>query len=82
MHDDTLGPTTLVRTAGAHCTINLNVSYLALPGPGAFGGHGRVVELGKSVVYLEGEMFDPGGVCFAGATVSAWVVSTAALAKG
>lgn len=84
MLDDTLGPTVLVRTAGAQytATINLNVSYLAPAPPGAFVGHGRVIQLGKTVAYLEGELFDAGGVCVARATASARVVSTAGLATG
>lgn len=84
MLDDTLGPTVLVRTGGTHytATINLNVTYLAPAKPGPLVGHGRIVQLGRTVAFLEGELFDAEGTCIARATASGRVVPTAGFVKG
>lgn len=78
MLDDTLGPTVLVKSGGTHycATIDLHVSYLFLAKPGTFTGIGRVVQMGKTVAFLEGELFDVHGRCIARATASARVVPT------
>jgi uncharacterized protein (TIGR00369 family) len=83
MLDDTLGPTVLVRTKGAcYCaTIDLNISFLAPAKPGRLVGHGRIVQLGKTVAFLEGELRDGHGAVVARATASARVVPTSALAR-
>ena len=83
MLDDTLVPTVLVRTAGKFytATINLNVNYLAPATPGAFVGHGRIVQLGRTIAFLEGELLDAEGICVARATASGRVVPTGGLAK-
>ncbi|MBN8842237.1 MAG: PaaI family thioesterase [Sphingomonadales bacterium] len=83
MLDDTLGPTVLVKTGGTHycATINLNVSFLAPARPGNFTGVGRIAQLGKTVAFLEGELFDAAGQCVARATASARVVPTAGLSR-
>ncbi|AJA11507.1 hypothetical protein SKP52_23325 [Sphingopyxis fribergensis] len=84
MLDDTLGPTVLVKSGGAYycATISLNISYLAPARPGSFTGVGRIVQLGKTVAFLEGELFDAEGRCVARATASARVVSTGGLDRG
>lgn len=78
MLDDTLGPTVLVKSGGTHycATIDLNVSYLAPARPGIFTGVGRIVQMGKTIAFLEGELFDAEGRCVARAVASARVVST------
>ncbi len=83
MLDDTLGPTVLVRTDGAfYCaTIDLHVQFLAPARPGRLIGEGRLVQLGKTVAFLEGELRDESGVVVARATASARVVPTAGLAQ-
>lgn len=83
MLDDTLGPTILVKTGGTHycATIDLNVSFLAPAGVGKLVGEGRIVKLGKTIAFLEGELRDEGGVVVARATASARVVPTAGLAR-
>ncbi len=79
MLDDTLGPTVLVKSGGTHycATIDLNVSFLAPARPGRFTGVGRIVQMGKTVAFLEGELRDSDDRCVARATASARVVSTA-----
>lgn len=83
MLDDTLGPTVLVKSGGAaYCaTIDLNVQFLAPAMPGAFEGEGRLVQLGKSVAFLAGELHDAAGALVATATASARVVPTAGLTR-
>lgn len=83
MLDDTLGPTVLVKSGGTHycATIDLNVSYLAPARPGSFTGIGRIVQMGKTVAFLEGELFDADGCCVARATASARVVPTTDVAR-
>ena len=78
MLDDTLGPTVLVKSGGTHycATIDLNVSYLAPASPEKFTGVGRIVQMGKTVAFLEGELFDADDHCVARATASARVVPT------
>jgi len=83
MLDDTLGPTVLVKSGGTHycATIDLNVSFLAPARPGSFIGVGRIVQMGKTIAFLEGELLDADGRCVARATASARVVPTADLPK-
>lgn len=83
MLDDTLGPTVLVRTDGAaYCaTIDLNVQFLAPARPGRLIGEGRLVQLGKTVAFLEGELRDGSGMVVGRATASARVVPAAGLAR-
>ena len=83
MLDDTLGPTVLIKTKGAqYCaTIDLNVSFLAPAKPGRLIGHGRIVQLGKTIAFLEGDLRDADGLVVARATASARVVSTGAIAR-
>ena len=78
MLDDTLGPTVLVKSGGTHycATIDMNVSFLAPARPGRFTGTGRIVRMGKTVAFLEGELLDAEGQCVARATASARVVPT------
>lgn len=83
MLDDTLGPTVLVKSGGTHycATIDLLVSYLCPARPGTFTGIGRVIQMGKTVAFLEGELFDADGRCVARATASARVVPTTHVAR-
>lgn len=83
MLDDTLGPTVLVKTGGTHhgATIDLSVSFLAPARPGRFVGTGRLVQLGRTIAFLEGELSDADGLLVARATASARVVPTAGLAR-
>ena len=82
MLDDTLGPTVLVKTRGAsYCTtIDLSVRFLAPARPGRLVGDGRLVQLGNTIAFLEGELRDGGGRIVATATASARVVPTEGLA--
>lgn len=81
MLDDTMGPSVLVKSNGElfSPTIDLHVSFLAPAKPGAFVGEGRVVQLGTTVAFVEGSLFDAEGQMVARATASVRVVPTARL---
>ncbi|WEK43021.1 MAG: PaaI family thioesterase [Candidatus Sphingomonas colombiensis] len=83
MLDDTLGPTVLVKTDGAaYCaTIELSTRFLAPARPGRLIGEGRLVQLGKTIAFLEGELRDADGRIIASASASARVVPAAGLAR-
>jgi len=60
MLDDCMGPAVLIyTTAEAYpTTINLNVSFLAPARPGRLIGEARVVQLGRTIGFVEAELWD------------------------
>jgi uncharacterized protein (TIGR00369 family) len=70
MLDDVMGPAVLLMTGGATytVTIDLHVSFLAPAKPGPIVGEGRVVQLGKSIGFVEGSLRDAAGALLARAT--------------
>jgi len=81
MLDDTMGPAVLLKSGGRvfTSTIDLRVSYLAPAKIGSFVGEGRVVQIGKTVAFAEGKLFDFEGTLVATATTTARVVETTKL---
>ena len=81
MLDDTMGPAVLVKSDGEifSPTVDLNVSFLAPAKSGAFTGEGKVIQLGKTIAFVEGALFDADGQIVARATASGRVVPTARL---
>jgi uncharacterized protein (TIGR00369 family) len=77
MLDDTMGPALVSKTDGAFIpsTIDMNVSFIRAVKPGRVIGRGRVVSQGKTIAFLEGELFDEQGNLLARATSSARIVS-------
>jgi uncharacterized protein (TIGR00369 family) len=77
MLDDTMGPALVSMSGGTLMprSIDLNVSFIRPVRPGRVIGRGRVVKAGKSVVFLEGELFDEQGELLARATSSGVPVS-------
>lgn len=78
MLDDTMGPAALIMSEGRlyTATIDMNVSFLAPARPGRLIGEGQVVQMGKSVAFLEGRLMDETGTLIARATSSARLVPT------
>lgn len=76
MLDDTMGPAAFAMGKGAIFapTLDLHVSFIRPAPPGAFVGKGRVVSLGKSIAFLEGELFDDSGRLVARASATARVM--------
>ena len=81
MLDDTMGPAALVRSKGRTftSTIDMNVSFIAPAKPGKLFGEGLVIHLGKTIGYLEANLFDDGDKLIARATSSARLIEAAAL---
>lgn len=81
MLDDAMGPAALIMTGGSTftATIDMTVSFLAPAKPGPIFAEAQVVQLGKSVGFLEGRLLDADGAVLARATASARLVSTAKL---
>ena len=76
MLDDTMGPAIFTHTEGAlySATIEMNVQYLAPARVGPIIGEGQVVQLGKSVGFVEARLFDKHEICLAKATSSVRLV--------
>ena len=81
MLDDTMGPAVFAMGKGAIFapTLDLHVSFLKPARPGPFVGKAKVVSLGKSVAFLEGELFDADGDLVARSTATARVLPASAL---
>jgi uncharacterized protein (TIGR00369 family) len=73
MLDDTMGPALVSMSGGTlmPSSIDLNVSFIRPVLPGRVVGRGRVVRSGRSVVFLEAELFDAEDKLLARATSSA-----------
>lgn len=76
MLDDTMGPAMFVYSEGRLFTptIELHVSFLSPARPGPIYGEGQVVQAGKSIAFLEGQLMDLSGTLIAKATASARLV--------
>ncbi len=72
MLDDTQGPALFAMTGGAVYapTVDFSVSFIKAARPGRFVGKGRVVSLGKTIVFTEAELFDEQGALVARGTFS------------
>ncbi|HEX3915749.1 MAG TPA: PaaI family thioesterase [Caulobacteraceae bacterium] len=81
MLDDAMGPPALLMSEGAFytATIDMNVSFLAPARPGRFIAEGQVVQMGKTVAFLEARLFDGDGTLVAKASSSARLVPTSKL---
>jgi molybdopterin converting factor subunit 1 len=77
MLDDTMGPAAVAQLGPGHFapTLELKVSFLRPVGPGRLVGDGRVVHMGKSVVFLEGSLADEDGNVVATATATARIIT-------
>jgi uncharacterized protein (TIGR00369 family) len=77
MLDDTMGPALVSMTDGASIpsSIDMNVSFIRPVHPGRVIGKGRVVRLGRTLAFLEAELFDEAGELLARATSTARVVA-------
>jgi uncharacterized protein (TIGR00369 family) len=84
MLDDTMGPTALLASGGTlyTATIDMNVSFLAPAKAGTLFSEGRVVQMGKTIAFMEATISDAEGTRLARATSSARLVPVAKLSKG
>ena len=79
MLDDTMGPAVFVMTRGElyTATIDMNVSFMAPAKVGPLFGEGKVIQLGKTVAFIEAQLTDADGNLIARATTSARLVAAA-----
>jgi molybdopterin converting factor subunit 1 len=79
MLDETMGPAALSQLGPGHMipTLELKVSFLRPVRPGRLVCDGRVVQMGKSVAFLEASLADDDGNLVAKATATARVVKLA-----
>jgi len=77
MLDDTMGPALVSMSGGTimPSSVDLHISFIRPVRPGRIIGRGRVVKQGRSVVFLEGELFDADGNLLARGTSSALPVA-------
>jgi uncharacterized protein (TIGR00369 family) len=70
MLDDAMGPAIVLMTQGrcSGVTVGMNLSYLAPARPGTLVCEAKVVQLGKSIGFVEGTLSDGEGVVVARAT--------------
>lgn len=79
MLDDTMGPAVFIKTYGRlyTATIGLTVNFLAPAKVGPIVGEARVVQIGKTIAFVEGKLFDAHDTILATASASARLVETA-----
>ena len=73
MLDDTLGPVVFAQTEGrlTITTIDLNVHFIRPVLSGRVTTKGRVINLGQTIAFMDGELFDRNGKLAAHASASA-----------
>lgn len=78
MLDDTMGPAVFAHTEGAlyTATIDMNVTFLRPAKVGRLFGEGQVLQLGKTVGFVEARLMDEDGGLLARATASVRLVAT------
>lgn len=76
MLDDTMGPAVFAMTEGRlyTATISLTVNFLASAKPGRIVGEARVMQLGKTVAFIEGRLTAQDGTLLATATANARLI--------
>ncbi|MGP8121171.1 MAG: PaaI family thioesterase [Xanthobacteraceae bacterium] len=79
MLDDTMGPAVFIKSAGRlyTATIAMTVNFLAPARVGPLVGEARVVQLGKSIAFMEGRLETESGDTVATATATARLVESA-----
>ncbi|HKS19042.1 MAG TPA: PaaI family thioesterase [Bradyrhizobium sp.] len=79
MLDDTMGPAVFTMTEGRlyTATISMTVNFLAPAKPGPITGEATVLQLGKTVAFIEGRLLAADGALLATASASARMVETA-----
>jgi uncharacterized protein (TIGR00369 family) len=79
MLDDTMGPAVFIKTDGRlyTATISLTVNFLAPAKVGPIVGEGKVVQIGKSVAFIEAKLTGAQGAVLATSTAAARLIETA-----
>lgn len=79
MLDDTMGPAVFVMTEGRlyTATITMNVNFLTPAKPGPIMGEAAVIQLGKTIAFMEGKLTAADGAVLATASASARLLDAA-----
>lgn len=79
MLDDTMGPAAFIMSGGKLFTptISMHVNFLSPGRVGAFECEAKVVQMGKTVVFVEAKLMDSEGTLVATATSTSRLVETA-----
>jgi uncharacterized protein (TIGR00369 family) len=79
MLDDTMGPAAFMTSGGKFytTTISLTVNFLAPARPGPLTAEAQVIQLGKTIAFMEGKLLDQHGAVLALATTTARLVEAA-----
>lgn len=79
MLDDTMGPAAFIMTGGKQYTptITMTVNFLSPAKVGAIYSEAKVVQLGKTVVFVEAKLTDASGTILATATSTSRLVDAA-----
>jgi uncharacterized protein (TIGR00369 family) len=83
MIDDTMGPAAFIMTGGKLYTptITMTVNFLSPGKVGPFVCEAKVVQMGKTVVFVEGKLMDEAGTLIATASSTSRLVETAKAVK-
>jgi uncharacterized protein (TIGR00369 family) len=79
MLDDTMGPAALMTSNGKFytATISLTVNFLAPAKPGPLIVEAQVIQLGKSIAFMEGKLMADNGTVLATASTTARLIEAA-----
>jgi uncharacterized protein (TIGR00369 family) len=79
MLDDTMGPAVFVTSDGRFytTTISLTVNFIAPAKPGPLIVEAQVIQLGKSIAFMEGKLMAHSGAVFATASTTARLIEAA-----
>jgi uncharacterized protein (TIGR00369 family) len=79
MLDDAMGPAVMVMTEGKFytTTISLTVNFMASAKPGPLIAEARVIQLGKTIAFMEGKLTAEDGTLIATATTTARLLEAA-----
>ena len=79
MLDDTMGPAVMVMTEGKFytTTISLTVNFMAAAKPGPITAEAKVIQLGKTIAFMEGKLTAEDGTLIATATTTARLLEAA-----
>ena len=79
MLDDTMGPAAFIMSNGKQYTptISMNVNFISPGKVGSFVCEAKVVQMGKTIVFVEGRLMDGAGTLVATATSNSRLVETA-----
>lgn len=83
MLDDTMGPAAFIMSEGKLYTptITMTVNFISPGKVGAFECEAKVVQMGKTVVFVEAKLMDAAGTLIATATSTSRLVETAKAIK-